>query len=400
MVAPFQPDPTKVAGIRAALLATGAGIYLDTATAGPLAAEGLHAMREWLAQEERFGQADPVADEAFAERADEARAVLATLIDAHPEAVALSSGATAGMAAAAWAPDWRRGERIVTTTAEHPAVLAELQAVQARFDTELVQVALGTSPGAFEAAGLVERFAAAITPATRLVAVSHVTWQTGVIMPLGAIAAQARRVGAWLAIDGAQAVGAIPVAVTEAAPDVYAFSGYKWLLGPRGVGATYRSPRLVAEGAPMSAALGGTRATAGTLHRPSVVALARTVGWLEMYVGLTWAFERSCRLAAQAWSGLAAVPGVVLLTPGPPPATLIAFRIDGWPAELARAALARRVFALTRVVTELDALRISVAWFNTVAELDRFVGAVAELAAATPETLPDRPRLVVLPADG
>lgn len=398
MVAPFQPDPEKVAAIRAALPATGAGIYLDTATAGPLAAEGLHAMRESLTHEERTGRADDASREAFEERAAETRGVLAALIGVDPDAIALAHGASAALAAAVWAPDWRRGGRIVTTDGEHPALMAELRAVGTRFGVERREVPLGDPAGDLDEGALVDRFAAAISADTRLVVFSHVTWQTGAVLPMAPIATLAHRAGAWLAIDGAQAVGAIPVDPSVAAPDVYAFSGYKWLLGPQGVGAMYRSPRLVERAAAIPDA--AAAAMPATLHRPSVAALGRTVGWLEMYVGLGWAFERSRDLAAAAWRGLAGVPGVRLLTPGPPPATIIAFRIAGWPAREAQAALGRRAFALVHVDDALDAVRISIGWFNTAAELDRFVGAVAELAGATPETLTERPRLVVLSGDG
>src|ERR1700690_2690953 len=113
MVAPFQPDPDKVAAIRAALPATGAGIYLDTATAGPLAVDGVGAMRELLTYEERVGRADVDSRAAFEERAAEASGVLATLIGADPDAVDLVPGATAAMAWAAAAAPRPPGQRIV-----------------------------------------------------------------------------------------------------------------------------------------------------------------------------------------------------------------------------------------------------------------------------------------------
>ena len=387
MVAPFQPDPDMVATIRAALPATGAGIYLDTATAGPLSLDGLQAMRELLAYEERIGRADVDSREAFRERSAEASAVLATLIGADPDAVELVSGATAGMAWAAELPAWQPGQHIVTTDREHPAVLAMLEALAARRGLQLVRVAVGA---ATDEDDLVARFEAAMDRRAGLLAVSHVTWDTGTVLPVARLAVLARAAGAWSVIDGAQAVGAIAIDVPSLGADVYAFSGYKWLLGPHGVGGLWRSARALAVAGP----------PATTLHRPSVVALGRTVGWLEMHVGLAWALERSARLTAATAASLAAVRGVELLTPDPPGATIVTFRIGGWPSPVARAALARRAFAICEALEPLDAIRASVAWFNTSGELERFVGAVAELAAATPDTLPERPRLLVLPADG
>ncbi|HTS14493.1 MAG TPA: aminotransferase class V-fold PLP-dependent enzyme [Candidatus Sulfotelmatobacter sp.] len=385
MVAPFQPDPEQVAAIRAALPATGAGIFLDTATAGPLPVEGLKAMRELLAYEERVGRADVDSAEAFEERAGETRAVLATLLAADPDAFTLVPGTTTAIAWAAAAAPARAGQRVVTTDHEHPAVAAVLEGAAARAGLAVRQVALDADDTT-----LVARFAAAVDEATCLLVVSHVTWDTGRVLPVADLVALARRSsGAVTVIDGAQAVGAIATDVPAIGPDVYAVSGYKWLLGPHGVGAVWRSARATALG-PLPAS---------ALHRPSVVGLGRSVGWLEMYVGLPWALARAATLTATVRQALGAIEGVELLTGGGLSSPLVAFRIRGWPAETARAALARRVFAVCAALPHQDAIRISVGWFNTASELARFAGAVAELAAATPATLPERPRLVVLPAE-
>jgi selenocysteine lyase/cysteine desulfurase len=77
-------------------------------------------------------------------------------------------------------------------------------------------------------------------------------------------------------------------------------------------------------------------------------------------------------------------------------ATLVTFRIRSWSAEAALDELGSRVFAIARTVPSLDAIRISVAFFNTETEIDRFAGAVELLAAHTPESLPPRSRLTIL----
>jgi selenocysteine lyase/cysteine desulfurase len=118
-----------------------------------------------------------------------------------------------------------------------------------------------------------------------------------------------------------------------------------------------------------------------------------------MYVGLQWAFERTARLIAFLRAELAATPGVEVVTQAPA-AGIVTFRIGAWGADEAATELGRRVFAILRPLPELEALRASVAWFNTEDELARFTGAVREIAAHTPQTLPRRPSLVILPADG
>jgi L-cysteine/cystine lyase len=134
-------------------------------------------------------------------------------------------------------------------------------------------------------------------------------------------------------------------------------------------------------------------------HRPSVVAMARSIGWLSMYVGLDWIHRRSATLARAAADRLASIDGVDVLTPHDRMATLVTFRIRGWPAQAALAELGARVFAIVRPVEDLDAIRISVGFYNTEAELERFAEAVELLAAHTPDSIPPRRTLTILGQD-
>ena len=73
-----------------------------------------------------------------------------------------------------------------------------------------------------------------------------------------------------------------------------------------------------------------------------------------------------------------------MLTPRDRMGTLVTFRIAGWPADDAVAELGARVFAITRTIPPLDAIRISVGFFNTADEIERFAAAVELLAATRP----------------
>jgi L-cysteine/cystine lyase len=138
------------------------------------------------------------------------------------------------------------------------------------------------------------------------------------------------------------------------------------------------------------------RFESSNFHRPSIVGMARSIGWLSMFVGLDWIYERGTAMARLAADRLAAIDGVELLTPRERMATLVTFRIAGWTADAALDELGARVFAVARTVPLVDGVRISVGFFNTEAELDRLVAAVALLAAHTPETLPPRRGLTIL----
>ena len=411
MVTPFQPDDQKIPAIREALPSTAAGIYLNTGTAGPLPRETAHAMAEAEAWELRTGRADINFYKDSLERKAEARGSIAAILGTDPSHIALTHAATDGMNVAAWAVDWKPGDRIVTTNLEHAGGLGPLWAVRERLGAELVFAELGlggaggagaaaggaggadASGGAADAPAILAAFDRAIIPGTRLVSVSHVTWATGAVLPIREIAEIAHSRGALVAVDGAQAVGAIPVSVEELGVDFYAAPGQKWLLGPEGVGAVYCAPSVLDR--PRLAFAGYSNfesidlAADGKLwpdarrfegagyHQPSVTGFARSTAWLSMFVGWEWIHERIARLAAEAASMLAEVPGVEVLTPRENMAGLVTFRIAGWRASPALKELSQRTLCIARTIPPLDAIRISVGFFNTEGELRRFRDGVA-----------------------
>jgi L-cysteine/cystine lyase len=124
--------------------------------------------------------------------------------------------------------------------------------------------------------------------------------------------------------------------------------------------------------------------------------MARSIGWLSMYVGLDYVHRRGTATAAAAATRLAGIPGVTVLTPSHAMATLVTFRIAGWPAQAALGELESRVFAIARTIESLDAIRISVGFFTSDEEIERVAEAVALLAAHTPDTLPPRRTLTIL----
>jgi L-cysteine/cystine lyase len=194
--------------------------------------------------------------------------------------------------------------------------------------------------------------------------------------------------------------------------DAYAVPGQKWLLGPEGMGALWVRRDLADALTPAAAGYlsyaalatatlrpGARRFEATGFHRPSVTGLARSLGWLAMYVGLPWAHERAARLAVAAFDRLASIPGVRMVSPRTALGTLVTFRIDGWPASAALPELGARALAIIRDLPPIDALRISVGFWNTEAELDRFAETVELLARHTPASIPPRRTLEVLGSD-
>ncbi len=395
--------------LRAGLPATRAGIYLNTGSAGPLPAEAAAAMAEIADRELAVGRGSREAFEELVGRLDEARAVVAAVLGTEMDLVALTHSTTEGINLALGTVDWRPGDRAVTTSLEHPGVTGPLARLGDRLGVEVVEAVIGD--GDDDARTLAALEAAVAGGRTRAIVASHLTWSTGALLPAAAIAALARRRGVVAILDGAQAAGAIPLAVDEIGADFYAVSGQKWLLGPEGTGALAVRRDVAGSALPP---VGGFLAsspyavgrdalwpdarrfeTAG-LHTPSIVGLARSAGWLSMFAGLPWAYERAARLAAAAAERLAATPGVTLVTPRARMGTLVAFRVAGWEAEAVAGALERRVHAIVRSIPGHDLVRLSVAFFTTDDELRRVLDAIEEIAAHTPETLPARPAIEFL----
>ena len=409
MVVPFLPDAEKLAAVREALPALAAGIYLNTGSVGPMPAETAAAMTELTDYELRIGRSHQDYFEGFLERLAEARGAVAAVIGADVDSVAISHSTSQAMSLAVGSVDLKPFDRIVTTTAEHAGGLGPVVVAGRRTGAEVVAVDIGDGG---DDARTLAAFDAAIAPGTRLVAVSHVLWTTGARLPIGAIAELAHARGAVVAIDGAQAVGAIPVSVADLGVDYYAVSGQKWLLGPEGTGALWIAPEVLERSlpsvvswfsferisSPTDAVLwsDARRFDDTNFYKPAVIGFARSCGWLSMYIGLPWIHERGGAMAARAAARLASIPGVELITPRDRMATLVTFRIAGWGGQAALDELAGRTFTVARTIPSLDAIRLSVGFFTTEAEIERVASTVELIAAHTPASLPPRPRLTIL----
>jgi L-cysteine/cystine lyase len=402
-------DADKLAAVRAALPSLAAAIQLNTGSVGPLPAESAAAMAQLADYERDFGRAQVEYWDESRQRIDEARAGVAAVLGGELDEVAITHAATDGMNVGTWSLDWRDGGRAVTTCHEHPAGVGPLYMI---CDRHGVDLGFAEFPGDASDGEIVGQFDRLITPGTKLVSISHVLWTTGLVMPVRRIADIAHERGALMLVDGAQAAGAIPVNVRELGADMYAIPAQKWLLGPEGLGALWvrrellddarstfasyftfatidsRGSRTLTEDAQRFQSVG--------FHRPSIVGMARSIGWLTMFVGLDFVYRRGAEMAHRAADLLATIDGVTLLTPRDRMAGLVTFRIAGWEPQAAMAELATRTFAILRTVPMVDALRISVGFWTTAEEIDQLLAGVRVIAAHTPETLPPRRTLTIV----
>ncbi|HET9398341.1 MAG TPA: aminotransferase class V-fold PLP-dependent enzyme, partial [Sphingomicrobium sp.] len=175
-------------------------------------------------------------------RLDKVRATAAGLLNCAMEDIALAGSATAGMFLIAQGLRFAAGERILTTNHEHPAGRLGWEWVARRYGCHIDT--LDISPAANDPQAIVEQFAAAIRPETRVLSFSHILFTTGVQLPAAELCSLARERGCLAIVDGAQSAGAMPVDVAATGCHAFAASGHKWLMGPKGTGLLYLNPEL------------------------------------------------------------------------------------------------------------------------------------------------------------
>ena len=334
--------------------------YLNAGSIGPLPRAAVEAVRARLELDLAEGRSGTGYVEGILEQRERARSGFAAVLGAAPELVALTDSTTRGCQIVVAGLGLGEGDEIVTSDHEHFGLLGQLHASGAR-----VVVA-----GADE-----EALLAAVTPRTRLIAVSHVLWTTGGRLD---IARLRRPDGPPLLVDGAQSAGAIPVDLKGA--DFYTVSAHKWLCGPVPSGALFvRDPERLPVALPSAFSPashdqpdgsfvpkeGARRFDSGWIGAPALAGLQAA-----FEVHPEWRYEAAAAAAARCRELLE--PLVDVVTPAGQ-ATLVSFRPPGDPAELVATLAEGGV--IVRELPGLDLVRVSCGWWTSEDDLGRLAEA-------------------------
>ncbi|MGD9559848.1 MAG: aminotransferase class V-fold PLP-dependent enzyme [Oscillospiraceae bacterium] len=294
----------------------------------------------------------------------------------------------------------QKGDHVVTTTMEHNSVLRPLNAIEQRVG--ITQTILEAGPGGIVNAEAVRQ---AITPQTRLVAITHASNLTGTVNPIAQIGEICHEKGVLFLVDAAQSAGCVPIDVQAMHIDLLAAPGHKALFGLQGTGFLYvgENAHLIEQkqggtgsrsSDPFQPDLLPDRYESGTLNVPGIISLGAGVEFIAE-TGLEAIAAHEARLTRMMLEGLAAIPGVTLYGAADPArhVPVAAFNIAGVPSSEAAMVLDMEYDVATRsgfhcaplahisIGTQaMGAVRMSASFFTTEAEVAEGLRAVQAVA--------------------
>jgi selenocysteine lyase/cysteine desulfurase len=167
----------------------------------------------------------------------ELRDKLAEFLHCRRDELAIVRNTTEGNNVVCNGLDMKTGDEAVLTDQEHAGGRCCWEQKAARFGIQVKYVSLPKPPASVDE--IVELFRRALTPRTRILAFSHITSVTGLVLPVKQICELARQRGILTHVDGAHAIGHIPLNLHELGCDFYASSPHKWLMASKGTGMLY-----------------------------------------------------------------------------------------------------------------------------------------------------------------
>ena len=381
-----MPDLTLLQLIREAMPATATRSFLNTGTFGPLPVCAIQAMQEKMSEDWQQGRLGVATFEKVRDIYQSAREGAAHVLRADSDEIALTDNTGEGLDIVSCGLNWREGDEVITTNHEHISLLAPLYQLRDRYGIVMRVADIGERGDR----PILKAVTDLVTPRTRLISLSHVSWMTGAVLNIHEVGYMGREWGIPVLIDGAQSAGAIPVDVHALEVDFYAVPMQKWLCGPDGTGALYVrrdslnsiQPTYVGYwsckheegfGKVWELMDSAQRFEAGGRQSAAIAGQAAVFHWLETELGYTWIHERIASLSAYAYQALHELPGLTMLTPRPGESGLVAFKLEGKNDVDIVTTLREQHNIYIRNLPENHALRISTGFYNTEEEIDTLV---------------------------
>lgn len=317
---------------------------------------------------------------------EEARRLVARFLRATPEEIVIARNTSEANNIVSSGLDLKAGDEVVIFSDNHPSNNSAWAQKAKRFGYTVSVIAQpNPHPGAEY---FVEAATRAISPRTRVLAFTHMTSTVGDVLPANELCRLARDRGVLTLVDGASALGILDVDLSRMQPDFYTGSAHKGPCGPKEVGVLYVNARAQARIHPsiISAypgAVGISRSmeAMGQRDEPAIIGFGEALNF-QTKIGRT-VIERRARSLAQALiAGLSRIDGLQLWTHSNPErsGTVVTFRPGNLDIPKFSAALYRndRIGCAVRTGADRPGIRFSPHIYNTMAEVDRAVAAVAK----------------------
>ena len=210
--------------------------YLQGGTVGP----SPRPVTEYVISLLRQFESDPLHNQREALLApivEESRKKLAAFIGTEPERVALVTNATMGMNIPVHGLPLEAGKEILMSDQEYGSIRNMWEYIAQEKGLEVCTVPLPMAPESPDQ--VLDAFAQGLSNRTQIMVFSHVYCTSGLVTPAKALCRLAHGHGALAIVDGAHAVGMVPVDIADLECDFYTSSCHKWLLAPKGVGMAY-----------------------------------------------------------------------------------------------------------------------------------------------------------------
>ena len=381
-----------VEGVRRDIPALRNSIYLNTGGSGPLPRAVVQEITgNYQSLLDQGGDVPGVRD-AINEKFERTRKTVAEPFGVTPEEIALIRSVSEGLSTVAFGMDWQPGDEVIVTSEEHPSGIMVWLNLAGRRGIRVKKLCLVP-----EKAELLARLESMLTHRTRLIAVSHVTTDTGLKLPAQEICRLAHDRGIPVAFDAAQSAGQFPIDLREMDPDFYLATGHKWLLGGWGVGMMYvKSEWITRLNVSWTGSLASTwdrrtdglefldsahRFEFGGRHMPLYNGMAKGIELVHS-VGLDNVQARVGELAGRLKSAIDEVPGATLRSPDSPEMStgIVTFSVDGMTGVEVSKQMRERWRIIGRRALAETAMRLCVAFFISEEEIQTVISAISTLA--------------------
>lgn len=362
-------------------------IMMNNGTVGPMPRPVFNTLTQWF----RVQMTNPFEVYNFLPiKVEEVRKKLAEFVNASPEEVIITHNTTEGINFVANGLDLKPGDEVLMSQLEHPGALHPWRLKAKRCGVVIKEVKMPITPKKPEE--IVDAFAAAITPKTKIISVGHTVYITGLITPIRELSAMAHEKGILVLADSAHGLGMLDLDMKKLGADFFASSPYKWLGAPCGVGLLYIRkevqdqlwPTIVTSGwdtYPDARRFGTHGQDADAL----ILALGEALDF-QRSIGKQRIEKRIKVLSAYLRQQLRSIPGVKINTPEDPymSAGLTAFTLEGHdPAKIVNY-LREKYNLVVRTIGNKEAgtyaVRVSTPIYISRADIDRLVEGVKELA--------------------